>query len=325
LFAEGDDVSIIEINIVIEDVENISILYDRVQLFRSASQSGSFSALTDDIATPAILDGTVDGPWNLVGQSLSIALDSSDPITVSFTGSNPFDLSTVLNQINGAFQALPTLLAVEVPTDTDRVRLRSASAGTQSILEVTGTAVTTLGLSTVKANGKGASPLISPNTEIYTILDFDGLDSYWYKARYINAETGAASDLSEAFPGGDGVGIPDSNLCTGKIALSDMSGHPIVDRRIIFVPTGPQVISDGIGNNYGVLPSVDRITVVTDFNGRATVKLVKGQQLKVFIEGTTFQREFIVPTVDFDILTVASVQPDPLSIVTTAPLAIRVS
>lgn len=317
--------AIIEIGLEVDDVENIAKLYDRIQLFRSPTQSGSptpFTAITETDPSPAIVDGTVAGPWNLSGQVLSISLDSADPVDVTFLGANPFNLRSAIDQINAKF-SFP--IALEAGTDTNKVRLSSGSEGTQSSLLIAGPAASILGLSTSKITGKGANPLISPNTDKYTILDFNGLSSDWYKARYVNSETGAASDLSEAFPGGDGVGIPDSNLATGKIALSDITGKPIVGVRIIFVSTGSQLVSDGVGNNYGVLPTVNRIEIVTDFNGRASIELVKGQRMKVFIEGASFQREFVVPNTDFDILTVASVQPDPLSIVTTPPFPIRVS
>lgn len=318
--------AIIELDIVVEDVENISLLYDRIQLFRSPDQSGSptpFSAITDTDPSSAVLDGSVEGPWSLSGETLSISVDSADAVSVSLTGT--VDLTAVLNSINTVFSYLGYQLALEVPSDTNRIRLQSGSKGTQSSLLVSGTAASIIGLSTSKVNGKGASPLLSSNTEKYTIFDFDGSPTYWYKARYINSDTGAASELSDAFLGGDGDGLPDSKLATGRIALSDAAGKPIVGRRIIFVPTGTQVVSDGLGNNYGVLPSVDRIEIFTDYNGRAEVALVKGQRLKVFLEGSSFQREFVVPTSDFDILSVASVQPDPLSIVVIPPIAVRVS
>ncbi len=317
--------AIIEIGLEVEDVENISRLYDRIQLFRSPNQSGSpnpFLPITNTESTSASIDGTVEGPWNLSGQILSVSLDSADPVDVTFTGSNPFNIRAVIDRINLSFSIS---LVTEAGIDTNKVRLVSGSSGTQSSLLVSGAAATTLGLLTSLVTGKGASPLLSPNTDKYTILDFNGLSSDWYKARYVNSLTGAASELSDAFPGGDGTGIPDSNLSTGKISLSDVAGNPIVGIRVIFVATGSQVISDGAGNNYGVLPSSKRIEIVTDFNGRASIDLVKGQRLKVFIEGTGFQREFVVPNTDFDILTVASVQPDPLSIVTVPPFPIRVS
>jgi hypothetical protein len=319
---------VIELEIVVEDIDQVAALYDRLQLFRSPDEDGDptpFVAITDLEATPATLNGSIEGPWNLNGQSMSVIIDGADAVTVSFSGTNPFLPTTARGIINAAFPSLSVLLASEVPTDTDKLRLTSPSFGTQSILQVSGAAATTLGLSTNRTNGKSASPLLSVNTEIYTLNDFDGQSTYWYKARYLRAETNAVSEFSPPFLGSGGVALFGAALSIGKIAIADSTGSPIRGRRIIFVPTSSQVVSDGSGNNYGILPSVDRIVVVTDDNGRASVSLVKGQRLKVFIEGTSFQREFVVPTSDFDILTVASVQPDPLSIVVAPPFPIRVS
>jgi hypothetical protein len=317
-----------ELEIAVSDVQDVVILYDRLELFRSPTQDGvptPFSPITALTPTSAILDGTVGGPWNLNGQTMNIVVDGAPPVTVSFSGTNPFLLVTVRNAINAAFPSLPSLLASEVLTDTNRIRLTSPTSGTGSILQVSGTAASILGLLTDRANGKSACPLLSANTEIYVITDFDGQPTYWYKVRYLNSATNAVSGFSDAFLASGGVALTESFLSIGKIALSDVGGNPVKGRRIIFIPTSSQVIADGSGHNYGVLPSVDRIVVTTDDNGRASISLVKGQRLKVFIEGTTFQREFVVPSTDFDILTVASAQPDPLSIVVAAPLAVRVS
>lgn len=319
---------VIELEINVEGIEQVSILYDRLEIFRSPDQDGDptpFSSITALESTQARIDGTVHGPWNLNGLSMGIVVDGAPAVSVSFSGTDPFTLPSVRDIINNTFASLSSPLASEVPIDTNKVRLTSPSFGTQSVLQVTGAAAVTLGLSTDRIDGKSASPLLSVNTEIYTFNDFDGQPTYWYKSRYLNSETGAISNFSTPFLGSGGAPLPSTLLSTGKIAISDVTGSPIKGRRIIFVPTSAQVIADGGGNNYGVLPSVDRIVVVTDDNGRALVSLVKGQRVKVFIEGTTFQREFVVPTSDFDILTVASVQPDPLSIVVAPPLAIRVS
>lgn len=319
---------VIELEIDIADTQQVIALYDRVELFRSPDEGGNptpFTSITAIEPTPAVLDGSIAEPWNLNGQALTIILDGAPAVTVTFTGTNPFLLSTVKSAINAAFPTLLSPLASEVPTDTNKLRLTSPNTGTQSILQLSGTAAPLLGLVTSRTNGKSASLLLSANTEVYLFTDFDSQPSFWYKARLLNSETGAVSDFSLPFLGAGGTGLAAPFLSIGKIALSDSSGNPIVERRIIFVPTSSQVIADGAGNNYGVLPSVDRIVVLTDSNGRATVSLVKGQRVKVFIEGTSFQREFVVPSSDFDILTVASVQPDPLSIVVASPLPIRVS
>jgi hypothetical protein len=315
--------AIIELTINVENAAHVAILYDQLHVFRSPDETGDptpFVQLTDSEPTPAVVDGTIAEPWNLNGQSLSIILDGAPSVLVSFSGTNPFTLLSVLEAINSVVS-----IASEVPTDTDKLRLTSPTVGTQSILQVSGTALTTLGLSTIKVNGKTAAPLLSPNTEFYRLIDFDTETTYWYKVRYQNSETGAVSDFSTPFLGGEGQGLPDSVLSIGKIALCDLSGRPLIGRRIIFVPVSSQLVLDGLGHNYGILPSVDRIVVQTDMNGRATISLAIGQLVKVFIEGTTFQREFVVPPADFDILTVASTQPDPLSIVVAPPIPIRVS
>ncbi len=319
---------VIELEIDVADINQVISLYDRLELFRSPDEDGSptpFSPITAIEPTSAILDGSVEGPWNLNSQSLTIILDGAPPATINFSGVNPFILSTVKNAINAVFPLLPSALATEIPTDTGKLRLASFTTGTQSIIQVSGSASVTLGLSTNRINGKSASPLLSVNTEIYVFNDFDGQSSFWYKARLLNSTTGAVSEFSEPFLGTSGSTLPSPLLSVGKIALADSSGNPTIGRRIIFVPVSSQVISDGSGNNYGILPSVDRIVALTDDNGRASVSLIKGQRVKVFIEGTTFQREFVVPSIDFDILTVATVQPDPFNIVLAPPLPIRVS
>lgn len=312
--------AIINFTIHIDDPAEVAIIFDRIQVWRSATELGTYSEITDNSETAATVDGTVEGPWNLNGQTLTIIVNGADPQSVVFAGTNPLSLEDVIDQINDVFPGL----ASELPTDTEKIRLRSTIVGTQSIIEASGTAAATLGLSTLHTNGKSARPLISSNTEEYVFHDYDGQDDYWYKTRYVSTVTGAVSTFSTTQQLGSADGLSGSLVVVGKVALADASGHPIAGRRVIIVPVAPQVIADGQGNNYGVLPSVERIIATTDSNGRATITLVKGQRIKVFLEGTTFQREFVVPNTDFDILTVASTQPDPLNIVAAPPMPIRV-
>lgn len=313
--------AIIEFSINVSNAIEVAALFDRIEVWRAATISGTYSEITAMEDTAAFVDGSVAGSWTLSGKSLTAHLNNADPISFSFTGSDPFNLETALVQINAVFPAL----ASEVPTDTNRIRLSSSITGTQSSIDLAGTSLSVLGLPTTHINGQSARPLISANTETYLFRDYDGDANFWYKTRYVNTSTSAVSAFCDPFSGGPGTALSGSFVVTGKIALSDLTGAPIVGRRIILVPTGPQVIADGMGNNYGVLPSVDRITAVTDNSGKASITLVKGQRLKVFLEGTTFQREFVVPNIDFDILTVATTQPDPLSIVVSPPFPIRVS
>lgn len=313
--------AIVEFLIHVDDPTAVEALFDSIEVWRSTTELGTYLDITANDSSAADLVGTVAGPWILNGKTLTILLNGADPKLVTFAGIDPIPLIDVLAQINAVIPGL----ALQVLTNTGKIHLLSTIFGNQSAVQVSGTAAIPLGLSTSKVNGKSARLLISENTEDYSYRDYDGDITFWYKTRFFSTITGAVSNFSSVRQAGPGAGIPQSATVVGKIALASLDGSPIIGRRIIFVPTGPQVVSDGSGNNYGVLPSVDRITAVTDLNGRAAITLVKNQRLKVFLEGTTFQREFVVPTTDFDILTVASAQPDPLSIVNTPPFPIRVS
>ncbi len=311
--------SIIDFEVHVDNPANVLAIFDRIQIWRATSEEGTYTDITANDPAAAVLDGTVTGPWDLDGLSLTVVLNMAAAQVITFDG-DELSLQDVLEQINNVF----TDFALEVPTDTDCVRLISSVLGTQSSIIVSGSAASVLGLPTSKVNGKGARLLLSASTEEYTFRDFDGDISFWYKARYYNSVTGAVSAFSTAQPGGAGTGLSSDLKVTGSLALVAIDGSPIVGRRIIFVPIGTQLIEDS-GSNFGILPSVDRVIATTDANGVASLSLVKGQRLKVFLEGTTFQREFVVPDDDFDILEVASAEPDPFSIVVAPPSPIRVS
>lgn len=316
--------AIIDFTISVDNPVDTFALFDKIQVWRSPDQNGSptpYIEITADAPTSAIVDGTVSGPWTMSGQTLTVLRDGADSQNVLFTGSNPLQLTSVLSQINALFPGI----ASEVPTDTNKVRLSSLITGTQSILLIGGTASTTLGLSNNRTNGRGARLLLNSTTQEYEFRDFDGDTTYWYKTRFYNSVTGAVSTFSDPHQGGTNVSFPSGATVVGSFALADMTGQPIPARRFIFVPVSAQVVADSTSRNYAILPSVNRIEVLTDQDGRGTVTLMVGQTVKVFIEGTVFQREFVVPSSNFDVMTVATTQPDPLNIVQSPPIPIRMS
>lgn len=315
--------TIIDFTINVDNAGNISSLYDRIQVWRSPDNIASYVDITADESTAASLDGSVASPWAISGQELEVILDGADPVSVTFTGTNPLTLAQVLDQINAVFPDL----ASEVPTDTGRVRLTSATTGTQSILELSGAAATTLGLSAVRKNGKAARPLLAASTQLYEFRDYDGADLYYYKTRYYNSETGAVSVFSEPHQGNPSTDFPSSAFLLCFLYLADGTGKAIVGRRIIFVPTGQLQVTDNNDNVYGILTTVDRIEVATNDVGYAEVSLAKGQTFKVFIEGSTLQRQFTVPSTgtSLNILTALTTADDPFTIVTSPPMPIRMS
>lgn len=310
--------AVITIDIHVDDLDSVLALFNKIQVWRSATEFGTYTEITAQTDQPAIIDGTVTGPWTLVGQTLTIVLNSADPISVVFAGSDPLNIAMVIQQINTLIPGLAT----EKPTDTNKLRLTSPVLGTGSAITLSGAAATTLGLTTTKVNGRQARlSLVTPTTE-YVFKDFDGDQTFWYKTRYYSTATQSVSSFSDPRQGNPQVVLPGSAMVKGSFHLVDVSGRPVVGRRLIFVPLTPMLVPATV---YGILPGFDRIIVTTDEAGDGIINLVIGMRVKVFFEGSSFNREFTVPDVDFDVLTVATAQPDALDIVVAPPMPIRMS
>lgn len=316
--------AIISFDILVEDLEAVLALYDRVQVWRSPDEDGSptpYAEITAAEDEPAVVDGSAAGTWSLNGLTLSVSLSGADAVDITFDGTNPFDLQTVLDQIN---DAIPEF-ASEVPGDpeTNRVRLTSPLKGTGSTILLSGSACAVLGLSTTKASGKTHRIALTSPTVTYRFRDYDGLLNGWYKTRFYSTKTKAASDFSPPRQGAPQVVLSDALMSVATVDLIDGSGKPIVNRRVIFVPMGVQVIVDG-DTNFGLLASVERLVATTNERGHASISLARGHTFRVFFEGSGYHREFVVPdTATFDLLTVLSTSPDPFSIVQVPPSPIR--
>lgn len=309
------------------DVDNLPSVLARFtcfQVWRSVDKSGSptpYSEITAASDSRAQRDGTIEGPWNLNGLSLSIVLDGGDPFVVTFSGTNPIQLQDVLDQIND----VKTGLAIETEPDANTISILSPTTGTGSSVQVTGSATSVLGLATTKTNGKKERPIFGTTIEQYTFLDLDGDSSYWYKVRYFSSSTGAVSEFSAPHQGIPETVTPSDTKVLATANLMDGAGRPISKRRFIFVPMG-QITATGTGGNPFVsLSSVDRIEAFTDEAGHMEISLLIGQTFRVFVEGSSFHRDFVVPEDDFDLFEVVSSAPDAFSIQQAPPMPIRVS
>lgn len=319
--------SVVRMDIHVDNPVDTAVVFDVIQVWRSSDEDGDpapFSQITALEATRATLVGSEEGPWNLNGLTLTVRVDGGPTTVIPFSGSNPIGLADVLETLN---EAIPGL-ASESGEDTNLLRLTSPTFGTRSSIVVTSsTAATLLGLSISKVNGKAASPLLAQTTEEYPFVDYDGDAALWYRTRFYNSTTGAASDFSASRRGSPPDVIPAARLLLCHICLADGTGAPIANRRVILVPTGQVQITNDEAQVYGILSSVDRITLVTDDAGYAEKNLVRGQTFKVFIEGTPFQREVTIPSTGsaLNLLTAASTADDPFTIVESPPMPIRVS
>lgn len=310
------DNNIIFIDLDIVDTEKTLLLFDSIQIWRSIDNIEPYTQLTADEEIPAIADGTISGTWNLENTTLTIIKNSADPITMTFTGSNPFDLQTVINQINLKFPSI----ARQQGANINKLRLVSDVVGLSSNLTISGSAVSILGLPTTKLIGKCHRVELTYPTNKYRFYDLDGAPTYYYKARFYNKLNKTVSPFTNPIRATIAPVLDNTQLVTASITLSDNVGNPIEGRRIILVPIVTKRVS-----SIALLSTQDRIILKTNQFGFASTKLVKGTTIKCFFEGTGFEREIIVPDTDFDILTATTQYPDPFNIVSPPPLLIRTS
>ena len=314
--------SLISLDIHVDRLSDVLAIFDRIEVWRSTSGTGGpYSEISDASGpTAAEIDGTTAGPFTLNGLVLDVTVNGeSKPVT--FAGTDPLDLASVISQINAVVPGF----ASELPTDTDILRLTSASTGTgSSILVASNPAATALGLPTTQINGKGSRVTLVGGTTDYQFLDLDGLDSYFYQTRYSSTTSSTVSAFSDPRQGSADVVAPGSELVRAELSLLNGVGKPVVGRCVRFILQVTQAVA---ATAYQAIPGVDaNVFVVTTESGFASIDLLKGATYKMIIEGTSFIREFVVPdTGPFDVLALAGTAPDPFDIVQAAPRPIKVT
>jgi hypothetical protein len=287
------------IQILLPGIEEHILIYDRVQVFRSLDNI-TFTEITGDDITPPKIIGTVAGPFNLTNKTLTIQKEAKS-WSIPFTGT--LDTLSLLKQIN---TAVGFVLATN---DTNHIVLTDNVKGTGSWMQIGGDAAPVIGLSTTKLYGLGARPYLTVPTTVYTVYDLSDVTSAYYKLRLLATKTGRVSAYSETVQYPPPKIIQDSDMVTGSLKLATASGDPIANNEIIITPILYKTVS-----GVSVLNSHEQLETKTDNKGEASIKLLKGAQVRVDIVGTALGREITVPTADFNILQVLSIAPDPLSI-----------
>ena len=96
--------------------------------------------------------------------------------------------------------------------------------------------------------------------------------------------------------------IPAENLSTGSIKLVDVQGNSITGHEIYVTPIYSQnnLTLNNVVHHSNIVHKT--LTYYTDNNGVATVPLVKGIQVVIAIDQSSFYREITVPTTDFNFL-----------------------
>lgn len=314
----------ITVNIPLADLPATLALYDRIQVWRSTTgKLGAYTEITGADDTAAVAKTTTSPPWALAGLTLQAIMSSADPVGLTFAALVPpasLRVEDVVAQVNAA---IPGFASVDAASNAV-VDLTNPLKGTGSTLLLSGTALSVLGLPSTLQSGVGHRIPIGLLNTTYKFTDLGGDPTYWYKTRFYSTLTQSVSAFSDPRLGDVTQILPSSTLSKATVDLVDVTGKPIIGRRVILVPVQMQQVPYN-SVNYGLLPGNDRIELTTDEAGHAEVQLVRGATVRAFFEGSGYAREFVVPDADFDLLTVLSTAADPFSIVQAPPMPIRES
>lgn len=309
----------INLSIFAGDITAVLGSFNRIRVERSTTtELGPYTEITAPLATPATLLAGASGNYAVVGQTIEIKVNSSAPVIVTFTGTNPLTTPQVVSQINTA------LGAAIASDDANVLRLTSNLTGTVSVVEViSGTALGTLGF-TAGDRDVGEEPYITliSGQENYPFTDDDGIGGYIYRTWFFHTGTLLESPRSAPFRGEPGTQVPSLSLSLATVDLIDLRGRALPNRKISIYPVSMPLIVD----IYGVDLGRAGVIIETDNAGHAETNLVRGSQVKVVFEGTTFIRTIEVPDVStFDLLTAVGAVPDQFStaVIPNVPVAPR--
>jgi hypothetical protein len=293
-------VATVKLKIYVAELTNVMSLYDTIAVQRSTTAPPTTTEvdLTKDTAAPAVLVGTLEGPYLINGQTFTFKVNGTE-LTVTFISPSPVALPDVVDEINDAL-ATAGLAATASDDGTGKLKLETNDNGTHFTLEIiSGTALVELGFTAGdKDNGEAAHIILQAGITDYEFDDGSGLASYYYRTRFYNTVNGTFSAWSDWILGQTGAVVDASELIVGKVKLAGLDGVALVNSKVVITNVYDQVVKD----DYGIFGS--SITLETDGTGYAETTLVKGSLIDVIFAGTSIVRRILVPSTgtEFDLL-----------------------
>jgi hypothetical protein len=298
----------VTLSISVSNIASAMASFNVVKIKRSiAGIGGPYTDITALTPQPAKLLPPLPSPYNVVSKTLQIIRDSQPQTNILFTGIDPLSAAQLVPQINAAVGAV---IAAEV---LGQLELTSTLVGTASKLKIVGGgAAAEFGwVANTKDIGEEAYIGLVAEQTIYSFTDHDGESSYYYKAQFLNTTNNLTSSDSDPFQGDAGTLVSAGNLSTALVNLVDGRGIALQDQEITFYGVNEAFSVEG----FKIALTRKPITIVTNSGGHAEIPLVKGTRWKVVFEGTSFIREFVVPTTaTFDLMALLGVAPDPFKI-----------
>lgn len=268
-----------------------SPLYNRLEVWRSLlGENGPYEELSASSWKCPEISCVPGAQMNLVGKELSLLVNETQAVVISFTGSDPLSRADVVAQLLAQGHGL--LLAYE----SDGVVFISTvqAGGLASLRVVGGDAAAILGLpltepDSLKYGQDPRLPLMS-GVSVYSFTDYWSDSTYFYRTRFSNSLTGAKSAFSEPIAATQRLGIDPSKVAIGYVRLLLPDGRPAATQEVLLYNTFAATRVEGMVVVGGPKQ------VLTDANGYAEFSLLRGFSFDIGVHGTSFIRRVTVPT-----------------------------
>lgn len=305
----------VQISILAANVSSLlGMGYSRIELWWSIDQGNSYAEITSSTAQPAKLTSLPAlTTYRMGGKLLKLSVNGAAEVSIAF--SSLIDYWTPTQVVNRINEVVPTLASVSGTT----VVLTSTTTGRASSLKIVYNDAIDLGFEAEKVvYGTAARPTLVSDTFIYVFSDPSGSSDYRYKWRFSANGVNPISGYSKVLYGNTPALAEADVLSVCTATFIGLDGVAKAQDVIVALEQNPMEFSGYVVGDK--LPKMYK----ADENGFIQFTLVRGARVKVALEGTTFVREFTVPsTPSFDLLEAMAAAPDAFTIQTPLPFLIR--
>lgn len=274
----------------IADLTTALATYNRMRWYRSRTgENGSFEAATAATAQVATLRCDPE-PHALEGKELSLRVNGATTVTLTFVSTDPVTSAEAAAEIE-----LATGLLNAVDDDGVLVITTALTGSAASIEVLESDAAPYLGLVVGSAVvGQDADTVIASPTNQYFYTDQNSHEDFYYRVELRHNVNPVISPASIAFPATRAAGVPRSETVPCFVRLTDMTGLPLVGRTVslynAFIPNSVTA------SNKTWRIFREAIDLVTDANGYAETRLLRGLVIDVNLGGTGIVRRIQIPS-----------------------------
>lgn len=277
----------------IRDIAGALVTFNRIQWWRGRSgPDGLFEPITDFAAGAAVLTGADLGPHELFGKTFSFLVNDVTQVDVTFATADPVSTAAAAAEIDAA-----SGLITAADDGNGRVAITTVGTGTGASIEVLESdGALAMGFQTGDfAIGTGTDSTLVAGTHEYFFTDQNSDADYWYKVKLRHDSTLVESELTTAFPANLSQGVPKSETIVAYMRLVDFTGCPINGRKVTLTNTFlPNLVNTTVANQQaGVFRG--HVTKETDSNGYVEFRILKGIEVDVTVEATSFVRRLTIP------------------------------